>query len=241
MRLARGRASCRPVVSDPRRSGRRAVVPASGGPGAPIIDTLWRRDDDDAAGGRLVLGVVAVAALGTAGIVAAVEGAADCRSRGGAADDEDDLVLLHREVGIAGRVPRSVPEEPLSAAQGAAAGGTLRVGAHLGAAVSRRRPRRLDLRGRARRARGRDRRPTEQELIAKMYPDQATFRKEERRRFELLVAHWDVPLKPDRPGYAGSQGCEGMRAGIPHTDSVGPGPTRSATRRPIPGDTVNSQ
>ena len=38
--------------------------------------------------------------------------------------------------------------------------------------------------------------PTEQELIAKMYPDQATFRKEERRRFELLVAHWDVPLNP---------------------------------------------
>ncbi len=37
--------------------------------------------------------------------------------------------------------------------------------------------------------------PTEQELIAKMYPDQAAFRKEERRRFELLVAHWDVPLK----------------------------------------------
>ncbi len=30
--------------------------------------------------------------------------------------------------------------------------------------------------------------------IAKLYPDQATFRKEERRRFELLVAHWDVPL-----------------------------------------------
>jgi hypothetical protein len=38
--------------------------------------------------------------------------------------------------------------------------------------------------------------PSEQELIAKMYPDQATFRKEERRRFELLVAHWDVPLNP---------------------------------------------
>jgi len=38
--------------------------------------------------------------------------------------------------------------------------------------------------------------PTEQELIAKMYPDQATYRKEERRRFELLVAHWDVPLNP---------------------------------------------
>ena len=38
--------------------------------------------------------------------------------------------------------------------------------------------------------------PSEQELIAKLYPDQATFRKEERRRFELLVAHWDVPLNP---------------------------------------------
>jgi hypothetical protein len=38
--------------------------------------------------------------------------------------------------------------------------------------------------------------PSEQELAAKMYPDQAAFRKEERRRFELLVAHWDVPLNP---------------------------------------------
>lgn len=38
--------------------------------------------------------------------------------------------------------------------------------------------------------------PSEQELIKKLYPDQATFRKEEQRRFELLVAHWDVPLNP---------------------------------------------
>ena len=30
--------------------------------------------------------------------------------------------------------------------------------------------------------------------LKKLYPDQATFRKEEQRRFELLVAHWDVPL-----------------------------------------------
>jgi hypothetical protein len=30
--------------------------------------------------------------------------------------------------------------------------------------------------------------------IAKLYPDQDKFRKEEQRRFELLVAHWDVPL-----------------------------------------------
>jgi hypothetical protein len=38
--------------------------------------------------------------------------------------------------------------------------------------------------------------PTEQEFIARLYPDQNTFRQEERRRFELLVAHWDVPLSP---------------------------------------------
>ena len=31
-------------------------------------------------------------------------------------------------------------------------------------------------------------------VLKKLYPDQATFRKEEQRRFELLVAHWDVPL-----------------------------------------------
>lgn len=36
--------------------------------------------------------------------------------------------------------------------------------------------------------------PTEQEIIAKLYPDQAKFRREEQRRFEILVAHWDVPL-----------------------------------------------
>lgn len=30
--------------------------------------------------------------------------------------------------------------------------------------------------------------------IAKLYPDRAKFRLEEQRRFELLVAHWDVPL-----------------------------------------------
>ena len=31
-------------------------------------------------------------------------------------------------------------------------------------------------------------------LIKKLFPDQAKFEKEEQRRFELLVAHWDVPL-----------------------------------------------
>jgi hypothetical protein len=36
--------------------------------------------------------------------------------------------------------------------------------------------------------------PTEAEIIARLYPDQAKFRSEEQRRFEILVAHWDVPL-----------------------------------------------
>jgi hypothetical protein len=31
-------------------------------------------------------------------------------------------------------------------------------------------------------------------IVKKLYPDQATFRKEEQRRFEILDAHWDVPL-----------------------------------------------
>jgi hypothetical protein len=31
-------------------------------------------------------------------------------------------------------------------------------------------------------------------VVKKLYPDQAKFQKEEQRRFELLVAHWDVPL-----------------------------------------------
>jgi len=34
----------------------------------------------------------------------------------------------------------------------------------------------------------------EAEIIRRLYPDQATFRKEEQRRFEILDAHWDVPL-----------------------------------------------
>lgn len=38
--------------------------------------------------------------------------------------------------------------------------------------------------------------PTEEEIVKKLYPDQAAFRKEEQRRFELLEAHWDVPLNP---------------------------------------------
>jgi hypothetical protein len=42
--------------------------------------------------------------------------------------------------------------------------------------------------------------PSPDEAIAKrLYPDQDTFRKEEQRRFEILDAHWDVPLTEAEP------------------------------------------
>ena len=36
-------------------------------------------------------------------------------------------------------------------------------------------------------------------IAARLYPDQETFKKEEARRFEILDAHWDVPLVPVEP------------------------------------------
>ncbi len=36
----------------------------------------------------------------------------------------------------------------------------------------------------------------EQALIKQLYPDQATYKREEQRRFEILDAHWDLPLVP---------------------------------------------
>ena len=33
-------------------------------------------------------------------------------------------------------------------------------------------------------------------LLRQLYPDQETFRREEQRRFEILDAHWDVPIVP---------------------------------------------
>jgi hypothetical protein len=32
------------------------------------------------------------------------------------------------------------------------------------------------------------------DVVRRLYPDQAKFQKEEQRRFEILDAHWDVPL-----------------------------------------------
>jgi len=34
----------------------------------------------------------------------------------------------------------------------------------------------------------------EDEIVRRLFPDQATFRREEARRFEILDSHWDVPL-----------------------------------------------
>jgi hypothetical protein len=43
--------------------------------------------------------------------------------------------------------------------------------------------------------------PDEPALIRQLWPDQATFTREEQRRFEILLAHWDLPvtdITPDR-------------------------------------------
>jgi hypothetical protein len=36
----------------------------------------------------------------------------------------------------------------------------------------------------------------EESLTKLLYPDQETFKREEQRRFEILIAHWDLPLLP---------------------------------------------
>jgi hypothetical protein len=33
-------------------------------------------------------------------------------------------------------------------------------------------------------------------LAKQLYPDQETYKREEQRRFEILDAHWDLPIKP---------------------------------------------
>ena len=34
----------------------------------------------------------------------------------------------------------------------------------------------------------------EEAIVKRLYPDQVAFKKEEQRRFEIVEAHWDVPL-----------------------------------------------
>lgn len=36
----------------------------------------------------------------------------------------------------------------------------------------------------------------EEAIVKQLYPDQETFKREEQRRFEILIAHWDLPLLP---------------------------------------------
>jgi hypothetical protein len=41
--------------------------------------------------------------------------------------------------------------------------------------------------------------PEEDALILKLYPDQETYKREEQRRFEILLAHWDLPVTDITP------------------------------------------
>jgi len=34
----------------------------------------------------------------------------------------------------------------------------------------------------------------EEQMITQLWPDQETYKKEEQRRFEILLAHWDLPV-----------------------------------------------
>jgi len=41
--------------------------------------------------------------------------------------------------------------------------------------------------------------PDEDALIRQLYPDQLTYKREEQRRFEILLAHWDLPVTDITP------------------------------------------
>ncbi|HSQ29139.1 MAG TPA: hypothetical protein VLN49_04775 [Gemmatimonadaceae bacterium] len=41
--------------------------------------------------------------------------------------------------------------------------------------------------------------PDEPALIKQLWPDQATYTREEQRRFEILLAHWDLPVTDVTP------------------------------------------
>ncbi len=41
--------------------------------------------------------------------------------------------------------------------------------------------------------------PNESKLIHELWPDQATYDKEEQRRFEILLSHWDLPVTEITP------------------------------------------
>jgi hypothetical protein len=41
--------------------------------------------------------------------------------------------------------------------------------------------------------------PDEDRLIKQLWPDQVTYKREEQRRFEILLAHWDLPVTDITP------------------------------------------
>ena len=41
--------------------------------------------------------------------------------------------------------------------------------------------------------------PDEERLIKQLWPDQETYKREEQRRFEILLAHWDLPVTDITP------------------------------------------
>src|SRR6476646_6412312 len=41
--------------------------------------------------------------------------------------------------------------------------------------------------------------PEEASLIKQLWPDQETYKREEQRRFEILLAHWDLPVSDVTP------------------------------------------
>jgi len=41
--------------------------------------------------------------------------------------------------------------------------------------------------------------PQEESFIKQLWPDQETFKREEQRRFEILLAHWDLPVTDITP------------------------------------------
>jgi hypothetical protein len=41
--------------------------------------------------------------------------------------------------------------------------------------------------------------PDEEALIKQLWPNQATYKQEEQRRFEILLAHWDLPVSGITP------------------------------------------
>ena len=41
--------------------------------------------------------------------------------------------------------------------------------------------------------------PSEESLIKQLWPDQASYKREEQRRFQILLAHWDLPVTDITP------------------------------------------